>query len=342
MSRFLEALNGVRKEGPPPVWLMRQAGRYLPEYQAIRRRIPLAQMFSTPEVAAEVTLLPIDILGVDAAILFSDILVAVEMLGLKALYQDGTAPRIIPRIETPQQVDALKQIPACQANSYVARTIQLLEPLLNCPLIGFVGGPFTLACYCLEEGATGAMQKMRFWMEHHPEALKLLLEKLTVALVDLAKLQIEAGVEALQIFDSWAGVLPKPLFERFALPYLKKLTEQLKPLGVPILLFTRHSASYVTELAALGARGISLSEDADFREIREQLGSQVVLQGNLSPDLLSGPVSEVVAATQRLLQQMGGDPAFIVNLAHGVTPAAKVECVRALVDTVRNGSAAAW
>ncbi len=341
MSRFLEALNGVRKEGPPPVWLMRQAGRYLPEYQAIRRRIPLSQMFSTPEVAAEVTLLPIELLGADAAILFSDILVAVETLGLKAVYQDGAAPCIIPRIETPEQVATLQQIPAHQANSYVARTIQLLQPLLTCPLIGFVGGPFTLACYCLEEGATGAMQKMRLWMEHHPEALKALLEKLTAALVDLAKLQIAAGVEALQIFDSWAGVLPKPLFDRFALPYLKKLTEQLEPLGVPILLFTRYSSFYVTELASLGARGISLSEDADLPQIRRELGNRVVLQGNLSPDLLSGAVSEVVAATQKLLQQMGDDPAFIVNLAHGVTPVAKVECVRALIDTVRNRSAAA-
>lgn len=300
MSRFLDALN-CKQTDRPPVWLMRQAGRYLPEYREIRKKHKLEEMFLTPEVAAEVTLQPIRRFGFDAAILFADILTPCAGFGLDVTFEGG------PKVRGEWQPFEIERI------DHVKKTIGLLKQELDVPLIGFSGGPLTVAKYV--EGAVD-------------------MDALTDGTIEYLKMQIEAGVDAIQIFDSWSGLLPKPQFCEKSLPYLQKIVDALKPF--PVIIFTRGSCNLVNELVSLGTQGISFDWDKPISSIRKQVPDSVAVQGNLNPELLKQPRHIIEAELMPLLETMRRKKGFILNLGHGMTPDIPVEGVETLMDIVTN------
>jgi len=329
-ARFLKALRSEPVDRPP-VWFMRQAGRYLPEYQALRARYSLKEMFSTPELALQATLQPIHRFSLDAAILFSDILVIAEALGLSVDFAKIGGPRVFPLVKSSKDVENMQGKPVESALFYVKETIAQLLPELNIPLIGFCGGPVTVASYLVEEQGTEKLRATKKWMYSDPVSFHALLEKITDKTVDYLKMQEEAGVDAIQIFDSWAGLLPPSLFSAFVLPYLERL---IKAVSLPVIVFCRGSCTYAKELAALSPTAISIDGQREMCEVRKEVPEGIALQGNLDPDLLQAPLPIVEEETRRLLKSMQGTRGFIVNLAHGVLPETPVEAVERLVRTV--------
>lgn len=337
-SLLLQALACKNYSDRPPVWLMRQAGRYMPEYQKLRTRHTLWQLFHTPELAAEVTLLPLDLLDVDAAILFSDILVVAEMLGCKIVFPESGGPYVEPQLRTAQDVRALSVLPATEKLSFVKETIALLRPVLKKPLIGFCGGPLTLASYMIERGGKNDLARTQAWIASDPTSFHELLSKLTDASIDYLRMQIETGIEAVQIFDSWAGLLSPEQFDRFVCPYLKRIITSLQPYSIPIILFCRGSTVYRDKLAAIQPHAISFDHGMEMRSLRQATPSTICVQGNVAPEVLCGTSDAVRLHVKELLQTMKGEPGFIVNLGHGVLPQTPFENVRLFVDLVRAAS----
>ncbi len=317
-DRFLKALACKNHTERPPVWFMRQAGRYLPEYRALRQRHSLHELFHTPELAAKVTLQPIERFAFDAAILFSDILVILEPLGFTIHFPEGKSPYA----EATHQPGLVKS-----SLDYVAKTIDLVKPCLDVPLIGFCGGPYTVARYLL--GPELTMQ----WMEQKPEQLHDLLSRITATTQEYLELQVKAGVDALQIFDSWAGLLSQEHFAEFSLRYLRQL---ISTSTLPTILFTRGASQYVQELASLKPAGISFDGQRTMQELRQETPVEIAVQGNFEPTDLLSPLSEVRQKVQKLVDAMQGEPGFIVNLGHGILPNTPLENVQAFVDIVKN------
>lgn len=293
---LLDALEG-KNRGRPPVWLMRQAGRYLPAYQKLRQHHSLRELFFTPELAAQVTLLPME-LGVDAAILFSDITVVALPLGFSLDFSEGP---VIRGERRGKEMGLLAPI---------FETIRLVKAQSKVPLIGFCGGPYTVASYMGGDPA--------------------LLEPLTEVTIEYLQEQERAGVDAIQIFESWADRLSEEEFQRYCVPHLKRLIRAVK---VPVILFMRGACRRVEELVQLGPAAISFDAEKPLWELRKQV--PMAVQGNLDPDLLFEPLPVIREKTEELLRQMRGDPGFIVNLGHGVKPGVSVDAVRCLIDTVR-------
>lgn len=323
---LIDALKGANRVRAP-VWLMRQAGRYLPEYQALRRDYSLRDLFFSPELAAQVTLMPIQTLGVDAAILFSDITVVALALGFELDFQEG--PIITPLLETASDVQKLPCLDVRDVLAPIGETISLA--LSDVPLIGFCGGPFTVASYLIEKHAGSDLVKTMRWLENDPESFHLLLEKITAVSVDYLKMQVEMGAEAIQIFDSWAHVLSDEQFERVCLPYWKRLLDAVQ---VPGIVFGRKNSLRIEKIAAIRPSAISIDWLLPMIEARGKTG--VALQGNLDPDLLFAPMHEIQRQTLKLLDSMRFDPGFIVNLGHGIKPKTPLDAVRCFVDTVKN------
>lgn len=295
---LLEALKG-KNCSRPPVWLMRQAGRYMPSYRKLRQKHSLRDLFFTPELAAEITLMPIEQLGVDAAILFSDITVVALPLGYRLDFNEG------PLIEGAlnwKGIETLKPI---------EKAITLIKPQLKVPLIGFCGGPYTVLSYIKGDPS--------------------LLDPITDATIEYIQMQERAGVDAIQIFDSWADRLNREEFQTFCVPYLKRLIEAAT---VPVILFMRGACQRVDELIQLKPDAISFDWETPVSELRKKV--PMAIQGNLNPDLLYEPLPLIRQKTRELLDSMKNDPAFIVNLGHGVKPDMSVEAVKCLVDTVKN------
>ena len=316
-SAFSQALEG-KNRGRPPVWLMRQAGRYMPEYRAIRTRHSIMEMFRTPELITEVTLLPIDLLGVDAAILFSDILILFDMLGIEWTIEPGVGPVV-------QPAPALHYRPPEEAVPFVGEAIAHLRQQLNVPLIGFCGAPFTLASYLLEGQSSKTLSKTRAMMYRDPQQFHLLLDQLADAAIALLRFQIDAGVQAVQIFDSWAHWLAPEQLREFSMRYLKKIADAV---DVPVILFSRgpHAALY----SEIGP--VSLDWQCDLAAIRKQ--TTVPIQGNLDPAVLYADRTTITREANRLLNSMAGDPAYIFNLGHGVYPDIPFDNVKFLVELV--------
>lgn len=305
---LLRALKCEKVERPP-VWFMRQAGRFLPEYRELRKVHTLNHLFHTPELAAQVTRQPLDILGVDAAILFSDILVITEVFGYRVDFpQKGGI-----HLEAPAQATSLS---VADTLHYVKKTIQLLKPTLNVPLIGFCGGPFTVAKY---------MQQISHeW-----------LEKITEASIAYLRMQIEAGIDAVQIFDSWAGVGDASDFYSFSLPYLKKIVDALRPEKIPVILFCRGSCRFARELANLKPAAISFDWEQDLLELRTKVPQDIAVQGNLDPEIFRGPLPALEKAVECILESMKESRGFIFNLGHGVLPDTPVENALAVIKQVQ-------
>ena len=316
--RFLHALNGVN-QGRPPVWLMRQAGRYLPEYQELRKKHTLRELFFTPALAANITRMPIERFGLDAAILFSDITALAPAMGLQLEFQEGpvVSPRVTPENWRKLQVDLNQLAP-------IAEAAYLSKQSLSIPLIGFCGGPFTIATYLAESGK---------WMEQDPATFAQFLDRIADVCIALLQMQIEAGADAVQIFDSWANLLDEEQFREFSLKPLEKI---LRAVSRPAILFMRGSALRAEQLAALLPAAISVDWDLSLSDVRKTV--KTPLQGNLDPDILFLPLDQVRAHTRALLEEMRCDPAFIVNLGHGVKPGTPVAAVAALVEVVKSFS----
>jgi uroporphyrinogen decarboxylase len=305
---FLRALRCEKVERPP-IWIMRQAGRYLPEYRALRAKHSFQTLVHTPELAAQVTHLPIDLLGFDASIMFSDILVVGEVFGYEIDFVEGQGMKLrAPQHETTLPVESTLH--------YVPKTIQLLKKTLPVPLIGFCGGPYTVC---------------RYMKQINPEWL----DKVTEASIAYLKLQVEAGVDALQIFDSWAGLLPPEEFHTLALPYLTRIVKAIKPLGVPLILFCRGSSRFIPELSALEPAAIGFDWEMEMSEIRKRVPAHIAIQGNLNPEFLNGPLSALEPAACHILDSMQNSRGFIFNLGHGIEPTASVENVRWLVQHIQ-------
>ncbi len=325
-SLLLQALAGSNQKRPP-VWLMRQAGRYLPDYQAMRRKFSLYELFFTPSLAAEATLMPLEQIGVDVAILFSDITVIALALGFKLDFQEG--PVIEPLLQTAQDVERLACLDVKAVLGSVGETVRL--SLSSLPLIGFCGGPFTVASYLIEKHSGGDLLKTKQWLYRDPVSFHLLLDKITQVSCEYLQMQAEKGVEAIQIFDSWAHVLTEDQFREVCLPYWKRLLDSVK---VPGIVFGRGNSFRVEAIESIGPAAISVDWQLPVALARKK--TSLPLQGNLDPDLLFAPLSQVKKETVKLLDSMRGDPGFIVNLGHGIKPNTPVESVRCLVDTVKN------
>jgi uroporphyrinogen decarboxylase len=332
---LLDALK-CENQDRPPVWLMRQAGRFLPEYRALRAKHSLWTLFHTPELAAEVTQLPLTTLGVDAAILFSDILVIAEALGLKINFPESGGPFVDTPIRTREDIDRLVLKNVDETLSYVKQTILLLKPQLAVPLIGFCGAPFTVASYLIERKGKGDLTATKEWLYQDPVAFHSLLQKITEASIAYLRLQIASGVNAIQIFDSWAGVLSYPHFLEFSAAYMQKIIAALQDTQIPIILFCRGSSLFASELASLGAQAISFDWHQEMSALRSRVPPHVAMQGNLDPDLLKAPLPVIQKKVQSLLDSMQDCPGFIVNLGHGVLPDTPVDGARCLIETVKN------
>jgi uroporphyrinogen decarboxylase len=294
----------------PPIWLHRQAGRFLPQYRALRAGHSFRYLVGTPELAAQITKLPIDLLGFDAAILFSDILVIAEVFGFTIDFSDNKGIRLLPP-------DREIKSDVVETLSYVAKTIQMLKDDLSVPLIGFCGGPYTVSTYMKTTT---------------PEWL----EKITAATIEYLQMQIDAGVDAVQIFDSWAGKLNPQDFQTLALPYLKQIVDAIKPMGVPITIFCRGASRYVNELVALQPSALAFDWEKEMQELRQIVPQEIAIQGNLDPAILKGPLEELQKRAKILLKSMKGARGFIFNLGHGVEPETPVENVRWLINYVKS------
>jgi uroporphyrinogen decarboxylase len=316
---------------------MRQAGRYMPEYRALRQKASFLELCRTPELAAEVTMLPIDLLDVDAAIIFSDILVILELFGKEFDFIEGHGPKIENPISTPEAVKLLEARDAKGGLQYVAQAIRLLLPRLKVPLIGFCGAPFTIASYMIEGGSSREFHKTKNFLYTHPDAMHQLLTKITDATIDYMLLQQEAGVAAIQLFDSWAGVLGFQAFHSFSLRYLDRIVRQWHRIGkVPLILFARKAGLFAQDLVQLRPSALSFDEQTSLSQIRMITPENIALQGNLDPELLYAPIPIIQKEATRLLQEMSDDPGFIFNLGHGIKPDIPFSHVKALVDLVKN------
>ncbi|MBJ7449787.1 MAG: uroporphyrinogen decarboxylase [Parachlamydiales bacterium] len=333
-SLFENALSGRNHAGRPPIWLMRQAGRYMPSYRQLRSTHTIKQMFKTPALIDQVTRMPIDQLGVDAAILFSDILIVYECLGIEWDFVEKQGP-VIQRLENPGHIDSLKNRPVEEALFFVKEGIESLVSDIKIPLIGFCGGPFTVASYMIEGGSSKELSKTKKWLYSHPEDFHKLLDKITSLSCDYIKMQEKAGVKAIQLFDSWAGLLGPEDFAEFSLKYLKRLQSSV---SVPVILFCRGSSHYYKEMATIKPTGISLDWQANLNAVRRDLGPSMVLQGNLDPAVLYAPQSVIKTKVQFILNDFQNDPSFIFNLGHGVMPDIPLENVQYLVRLIQESA----
>ncbi len=334
-ERFLAACACAPLDRPP-LWIMRQAGRYLPEYRALKAKSSFLEMVRTPELATEVTLQPLRRFALDAAILFSDILVIPEALGQGYHFRDQGGIAMEYRIDTRAQIDALAPAEAVlEKLNYVAATLERLRGELagQKALLGFGGSPWTLATYMVEGGSSDDFDRIKVLFYTDRPAFEALLEKLTAALIVYFQMQIRAGADAIQIFDSWGGIIAGADYEAASLKWIRRIIAAL-PKDFPVILYAKGTAPHVSDQAFSGARVLSVDWTSDLSIVRRTLPANVAVQGNLDPVLLNTTPDIVRRETGRLLESMRGASGHIFNLGHGIMPSAKIECVQALVDTV--------
>jgi uroporphyrinogen decarboxylase len=316
-----------------PVWLMRQAGRYLPEYRSVRSKCTFLELCKSPNLAAEVTVQPVDILGVDAAIMFSDILTPIEPMGMKLDFIPG--PVFEQPIRSMADVEALK-IPKMETDvPYVLDTIKLLRKALEgrVPLIGFGGAPFTLACYMVEGKGSKDFAALKKMMYAEPEVYAALMEKITTMDMEYLNAQIKAGAEAIQIFDTWGGMLSPADYERYVLPYTRRLINGLNRNTVPIIHFVKGAGSMLEIVKQAGGDVMGLDWHVNLGKARDILGDMPV-QGNLDPTVLFAPKEVIEREVKRVLAENADRPGLIFNLGHGILPTVPPENAIFMVDCV--------
>ncbi|WP_456386267.1 uroporphyrinogen decarboxylase [Desulfolithobacter sp.] len=334
---FLRACRG-EKTDYTPVWFMRQAGRYLPEYQKIRKKGTFLDLCKTPELAAEVTLQPIDIFGMDAAILFSDILIPMEAMNLTLEFHEGRGPVFPDPVRNQQAVDNLIVPDPDETMPFVMETIRILRRELKVPLIGFSGAPFTLATYLIEGGSSKVFLETKRMMFQAPELYNALLTKITRCTSLYLQAQARAGAQALQIFDSWAGVLAPCDYERFALPYVQSIIRDLRQTtDVPIIYFANNGSTLLGHTTTAGADVLGLDWRINIGDAITRVGDHAV-QGNLDPIALFLPRDELRQRVHRLLDDAREARGHIFNLGHGILPQTPPDQARIAVDAVHEHS----
>ena len=332
-TRFLDACWG-RPVDRTPVWLMRQAGRYLPDYMRVRSKCTFLELCKTPELAAEVSIQPVDILGVDAAILFSDILTPVEPMGMKLDFVPG--PVFEHPIRTMADVDALRIPNMEQDVPYVLETLKILRRELErkVPLIGFGGAPFTLACYMVEGKGSKDWATMKRMMYAAPEVYAALMEKVTTMDMEYLNAQIKAGAQAIQIFDTWGGVLSPADYERYVLPFTTRLINGLNRMETPVIHFVKGAATMLPIVQKAGGDVMGLDWHVNLGSARDILGSTMGVQGNLDPTVLFAPKEIIEREVKRVLDENAGRPGHIFNLGHGILPTVPPENAKFMVECV--------
>ena len=331
---LLRAIRGEKVERAP-VWLMRQAGRILPEYRAVRKKLSgFKELVETPELAAEVTVQPVDILNVDAAIIFSDILVIPEAMGLPYEMIEKRGPHFPDTIKTKKDIERLR-IAEPENLSYTLDAIKITKARLagRVPLIGFAGAPWTIFSYMIEGSGSKTFSKARAVLFQDPEMAHQLLEKITTSTINYLQGQIRAGVDVIQVFDSWAGILGKDTYEKFSLPYIRKICEAVGE--VPVTVFAKGAYFSREELGRLPCETIGLDWHMDIKESRRLIGADKSLQGNLDPAVLYGPKEVIEEETVKMLKAFGPQR-HVANLGHGVYPDTSVEAVKTFIKTVQN------
>jgi len=319
-DRFLAA---ARREAVDrtPVWFMRQAGRSLPEYRALRERHDFMTMATTPELAVEATLMPVDRLGVDAAVLFADIMLPLASLGLEFVIQPGVGP-IVPRaIRSAADVDRLTLLPAEEATAFVLEALRLLRVELGnqTALLGFAGAPFTLACYVIEGRPSREFPLAKALMYGEPAIWHRLMDRLTEMTIAYLRAQVGAGADAVQLFDSWLGLLDARTYESMVLPYTRRIFAAVEPLA-PAIHFSTGTAVLLPQIAASGCSVISVDWRMPLDEVWERVGAEIALQGNLDPSRLLAPWPAVEEGSREVLRQAAGRRGHIFNLGHGILP----------------------
>ncbi|QJD59439.1 uroporphyrinogen decarboxylase [Pseudomonas sp. gcc21] len=345
-DRFLRALMRQPVD-VTPVWMMRQAGRYLPEYRASRSRAgDFMGLCTNPEMACEVTLQPLERYPLDAAILFSDILTIPDAMGLGLHFETGEGPKFRKRIDTPADIEALVVPDPEQDLGYVMNAVRTIRSELNgrVPLIGFSGSPWTLATYMVEGGSSKDFRKSKAMLYDQPEAMHMLLDKLADSVISYLNGQIMAGAQAVQIFDTWGGNLSADAYQKFSLAYMRKIVNGLirehEGRKVPVILFTKNGGLWLESMVDTGADALGLDWTIDIGVARSRVGSRVALQGNMDPTVLYAKPEAIRAEVGRILASYGKGSGHVFNLGHGITPEVDPAHAGAFIEAVHELSAA--
>jgi uroporphyrinogen decarboxylase len=318
-----------------PIWLMRQAGRYMKEYRVLRKKYSFLEMCKNPELAAAVTLQPIEAFKLDAAIIFSDILIPLEPMGVAFEFEKGEGPIFHHPLREIKEVEKLRVIEPEEECSFLMKAIQIVRKELEgkIPLIGFSGAPFTLASYIVEGGHSKNYVLTKGLMYQNPTTWDALMEKISKVLIRYLNAQIRAGVQAIQIFDSWAGCLSPSDYEKYVLPYSKKVIDGVDK-NIPLIHFATSASTLLEMMKRAGGDVIGVDWRVDIGEAWMRLGYDVAIQGNLDPVVLFGPVDLIKREVKQILDRVGGRPGHIFNLGHGILPNTPVDHVAVLVETV--------
>jgi uroporphyrinogen decarboxylase len=332
---LIRAARGEKVERTP-VWMMRQAGRYLPDYRAVRKDTDFLTLCKTPELAVEVSMQPFRILGVDAVIMFSDILIPVEAMGQEVRLTEQKGPELPDPIRTREQVDKLIVPDPTEKTWFVMEIIRRLRREIDgaVPLIGFAGAPWTLAAYMIEGGGSKNYAHVKRMMFGEPKTFHALLDKIADTQILYLNAQIEAGAQIIQLFDSWAGELSRADYEEFSLPYQQKIFESINRDAAPTILYINGSGNFLEQMATCGADVLSIDWRIDIEDARRRVGDHLTLQGNLDPCLLL-TTPEIITERARELIRKGGGHRHILNLGHGILPMTPVENARAFIESAK-------
>ncbi|MBN2332971.1 MAG: uroporphyrinogen decarboxylase [Deltaproteobacteria bacterium] len=339
-SRFLQACRRQAVDCTP-VWMMRQAGRYLPEYRALREKYSFWQMCKQPELAVEVTLQPLRRMELDAAILFSDILVPLEGMGAGFEFIESRGPVLDHPIRTAADVDRLTVIDAREVVPFVMEAIGMLRRELTgkVPLIGFSGAPFTLASYLVEGGGSKQYQHIKTMMYAEPELFHRLMDKITAVVISYLSAQIEAGAQVIQLFDSWVGCLNPADYREYVFPYSQKIFQALAPYNVPMIHFANQAATFLDLVRDAGGDILGIDWRIDLATAWKIIGEDRGIQGNIDPITLFAPIGEIRKRVKGILDQAAGRPGHIFNLGHGILPTTPIDHAKAMIDAVHEFSA---
>jgi uroporphyrinogen decarboxylase len=335
-ERFLAA---CRREplAAPPAWVMRQAGRYLPEYRAVRARHEFLSMVRTPAVAAEITCQPVRRFGMDVAVIFSDILVPAAAMGVDVRFLEGKGPELAPVVRGPRDVEALRDFGAWEATGFVGEAIRAVRAELGdgTAILGFCGAPWTLASYLVEGGSSREFASSKRMLYGDPTTFERLCARIVDNSIPYLAMQVEAGADAVQVFDSWAGALDEPTWRRAILPHTKRLVAGAKALGVPVILYGNGAGHLLSAMAETGADVLGIDWRVPASDAIRRVGSRAAIQGNLDPCALFAPVEFVEREANRVLDEFAAQPGYVFNLGSGILPGTPLASMEALFRTIR-------
>ncbi len=328
-----------------PIWVMRQAGRYLPEYRATRKKAgDFLTLCKSSDLACEVTLQPLERFDLDAAILFSDILTIPDAMGLGLHFVEGEGPKFSHPLSSLSEINQLTKPDVSKDLSYVSEAVSVIKKNLKgrVPLIGFTGSPWTLATYMVEGGSSKTFSKVKGLMYENPKHMHQLLDVLADTIIDYLNSQIEAGADSVMIFDTWGGLLNKASYENFSLMYMSKIVAGINRNSegktIPVTLFTKGGSAWLEQIAATGCDAVGIDWTVEIGEAERRIGSKVALQGNLDPSVLYASPEVIKSEAHKILDQFQGSTGHVFNLGHGITPDVNPESMKALVDAVHSYS----